>query len=742
MKASACRAGSRPQQRLPDRPAATSFLFRRDVALAAFISVTLFASSGARAQSDASDDTASLETVTITARNLYENVGYTRRSTSAGTRFELSPKEIPQAVSIVTEQRIKDQDLQTVSDVLSNTTGISASQADSNRVSFYSRGFRINSYQYDGIPTLNTDSRWYFGEGSQNTAIYDRVEVVRGANGLMTGAGNPGASVNFVRKHADSRELTGSVSGTLGSWDQRRGVVDVTTPLTESGDVRARFVGGYDSGDSWLDRYSSREKFGYVVIDADVTDNTTLSVGYDYQATHASSPTWGGLPLWYSDGSETDYTRSFSVAPDWSYYDFESKKVFAEIEHRFGNGWELHGTATHEESDLDSRLMSPYFNTSFSSSPDPVTGEGPVFYTGWNRGDRDLDSVDAYAKGPFELFGRRHELVFGGSYSDQSNEYESSFTSGAVDVGDFDNWDGSTPDLDWPGFSPSERASTRQQAIYSVARFSLADPLTLIVGARYTDWHGRTWSSGLGSDSQSEDDITPYGGLIYDINDIWSAYVSYSEIFQPQSYRLEGGGYLDPLVGKNYETGVKAAWFDGLLNASFSVFRLEQDNVADIVSTPGSVITTATPVSGVVSEGFEAELTGAVTDDLDMTVGFTHYTATSAEGSFNTDRPRTQANLFASYRVPQWRQLTIGGGARWQSDTFIADQAAPGGGTRDYEQGSYTLVDVFGRYQFTPDLSLQVNVHNLFDKKYYSYFDTYGVYGEPMNVTSTLTYSF
>lgn len=205
----------------------------------------------------------------------------------------------------------------------------------------------------------------------------------------------------------------------------------------------------------------------------------------------------------------------------------------------------------------------------------------------------------------------------------------------------------------------------RQKSVYGVTRFSLADPLTLIVGARYTDWHGSTWSSGLGSHSQDEDDITPYGGLVYDINDVWSTYLSYTEIFQPQSYRLAGGnGYLDPLVGKNYETGIKAAWFDGLLNASFSVFRLEQDNVADIVSTPGSLITTATPVSDVVSEGFEAELTGAVTDDLDMTVGITHYTATSAEGSFNTDRPRTQANLFASYRVPQWRQLTIGGGGQ------------------------------------------------------------------------------
>jgi len=723
---------------LPGEPVRAHWRHMRVAPLALCSSIAALLSPLALAQSADADE---LDTLTVTAQNLYENVGYTRRSTTAGTRFELSPKEIPQSISIITEQRIDDQNLDTVKDVLANTTGISVSQVDSNRVQFYSRGFRINSYQYDGIPTLNTDSRWYFGEGAQNTAIYDRVEVVRGANGLMTGAGNPGASVNFVRKHADSRELMGSVSGTLGSWDQRRGVVDVTTPLTESGDVRARFIGGYGAADGELDRYGERKKFGYLVIDADVTDNTTVSLGYDYQDTHISSPTWGGLPLWYSDGSETDYARSFSVAPDWAYNDYESQKVFVDLDHRFGNGWEFRGTATHRETDLDSRLMAPYYEPYFSS-PDPVTGQGPDFYTGWNRGERSVDSVDAYVRGPFELFGREHELVFGGSYSDQENDYQNSFAPGVIDVGDFNNWNGSTPDLEWPDFAPSESASTRQKAVYGMARFSLAEPLMLIVGARYTDWQGSTWSSGLGNHSQDEDAITPYGGLVYDINDVWSTYLSYTEIFQPQSYRLEGGnGYLDPLVGKNYETGIKAAWFDGLLNASFSVFRLEQDNVADIVSTPGSLITTATPVSDVVSEGFEAELTGAVTDDLDMTVGFTHYTATSAEGSFNTDRPRTQANLFASYRVPQWRQLTIGGGARWQSETFIDDQAAPGG-TRDYEQESYAVANVFGRYQFTPQLALQVNVKNLFDEKYYSYFDTYGVYGEPRRVTSTLTYSF
>lgn len=695
-------------------------------------SVATLLSSFALAQS--ADDAVALETVTVTGQNLYENVGYTRRSTNAGTGLTLSQKELPQAISIITEQRIEDQQLDSIEEVLSNTTGISRRNLDSDRVAFTSRGFRINSYQYDGIPTLNTDGRWYFGEGALNTAIYDRVAVIRGANGLVSGSGNPGASVNFVRKHADSREFTGSVSGTLGRWEQQRGVVDVTTPLTASGDVRARFIGGYEDGDSYLDRMGKRRQFGYAVIDADLTEATTVSIGYDYQNSHTSSPTWGGLPLWYSDGSETNYSRSFSVAPDWSYYDFESQKVFANLEHRFANDWRLRVAATHEETNMDGKLAYPY------GFPDRTTGQGTLFYTGWNRGERTVDAIDALAAGPFALFGREHELIVGSSYSDQENDYENTFID-AFDVGDFNDWDGSALDEGWPGFTPSESSSARQKALYTAARFSLSDPLSLIVGARYTEWDGHTWLGGS-IDQQSQEEVTPYGGLVYDINDVWSAFVSYTEIFQPQNYRDANGRYLDPVIGKNYETGVKAAWFDGLLNGSFSVFRIEQENAAQADPLgPGQTEITYSAAEGVVSEGFELELSGAVTDDLDMTVGYSHFTAKANDGSFNTDQPRSLFNLFASYNVPQLRALTVGGGVAWQSDIFVNDIAAPKG-TDDFEQDSYALVNLFGRYQFTPRLALQVNVKNLFDEKYYSYIDTYGVYGEPANVTSTLTYSF
>ena len=182
---------------------------------------------------------------------------YTVKTTRAGTKMRLAPRDIPQSLSVITEQRMQDQNLQSIGDALKNTTGVSANIYDSERSSFYSRGFQINNYTFDDIPTTVNEA-WNFGDAAGDTAIYDRIEVVRGATGLMTGAGNPAASVNMVRKHADSREFTGKVDASYGSWDQQRYVAALSAPLNETGSGRGLVVPCSSLLDRWLDRHHNR----------------------------------------------------------------------------------------------------------------------------------------------------------------------------------------------------------------------------------------------------------------------------------------------------------------------------------------------------------------------------------------------------------------------------------------------------------------------------------------------------
>ncbi|WP_455814188.1 ferric-rhodotorulic acid/ferric-coprogen receptor FhuE [Pseudomonas graminis] len=671
-----------------------------------------------------------------------QDTDYSVPITRAATKMALTARDTPQTVSVISQQRMQDQKLETVDQVLKNTVGISEYNSGSNRSDYFSRGFKIDNYQFDGVPAL-IDPQWNLGDTLSDTAIYERIEVVRGATGLMTGAGSPAASVNMIRKHADSKEFVGDVSASYGSWDTQRYVADLSAPLTESGNVRGRIVAGYQDGDSWLDHNQTTKKFLYGVLDADLTDSTTVSVGYDYQNTHISGATWGGLPTFYLDGSKTNYDRSTNLAPDWTYNDSTSKKVFASLKQEFDNGWLLNVSGSHSEVTNDSRLLyiDGYFDKTTGIGVGPYAGYDLLGGTGNNTAVRKAHTLDAYVSGPYELFGRQNELMAGVSYSRQHDRYigtSTSFTSAGL--GDFNDWDASFPEPDWGDKTLSQDNTIHQKSAYAATRISLADPLHLIVGARYTQYTAATMTQNM-----EKNNITPYAGLVYDINDTYSAYASYTSIFKPQAYRNASGAYLSPVTGKSYETGIKGDWLNSRVTASLAAFRIEQDHLGatDYALIEGSSDYAYYEQNDTVSKGIEFEINGAVTDNLQMTFGATRYVAKDGENqALNPTQPRTSLKLFTSYRLPMLQDLTVGGGVNWQTHTWDNVAGPDGNGTLYAEQGSYALVDLFGRYNVTKQLSVQANLNNLFDKSYNVDVGRNTVYGEPRNISVSANYRF
>ncbi|HSX70684.1 MAG TPA: TonB-dependent receptor plug domain-containing protein, partial [Pseudomonas sp.] len=207
---------------------------------------------------------------------------YTSGSANTATPLKMSLRETPQSVTVVTQQRMEDQDLQTIADVVNNTTGVSLNRYETSRGQINARGFELNSLMIDGVPTI-WEQPWSSGEIFGSLAMYDRVEVVRGANGLMTGAGDPSASLNMVRKRANSRELKGSVELSAGTWDTYGTLGDVSMALNEAGTVRARLVGETNQGDSWIDMNSNERQSYYGTMDIDLSDDTTLWFGMSRQ---------------------------------------------------------------------------------------------------------------------------------------------------------------------------------------------------------------------------------------------------------------------------------------------------------------------------------------------------------------------------------------------------------------------------------------------------------------------------
>jgi len=670
---------------------------------------------------------------------------YTVDETAAATKLPLSLRETPQSVTVVTRERIDDQDLTTLRQVLDNTAGIYSYAYDSERVLFTSRGFVVDSILYDGVPATTNFNTGSIDE-TLDTALYDRIEIVRGATGLMTGAGSPGASINLVRKHADSKVPVLDLDFTLGSWSDARAEFDASAPLNSSGRIRGRAVGVYQDSESYQDLYKNKRKIFYAVVDADLTPDTLLSVGYDFQDNLPKSNTWGSFPLFLSDGTLADWPRSVTTATDWSFWDRRTETLFADLRHSLQNDWSLRGTVSWRKYKEDLALFYMY------GFPDPVTGEGLEPYAYRSKGEIIDRSLDLYMEGPFELFGRQHELVVGYNGSNTGNTGVEFEPIELADPGNFFLWNGSYPEPQFAPGTPLVDIDTRQNGLYAAARFSLADPVKLIAGARYATWNiDSFYVYDTPADSKYDfKEVIPYAGLVYGFSEHYSAYASYTGIFKPQNARDINGHYLDPIEGKSYEIGVKGEHFDGRLNTSLAFFETLQDNVAGPVFDPetgepivlpdGSQVSQA--IDGTNTRGFELELAGRLAEGWQASLGWSHYIIEDADGAaIRTFVPGTLVRLFTTWTPQALSNLTIGGGVNWQSDseTFVG---TPTGGTI-FRQGDVTQINVMARYQFTPRVSLQFNGNNINDQKYYvldEYDNTY--YGAPANYSLSLRLLF
>lgn len=671
------------------------------------------------------DQTTTLDTVNVKGQQV---PAYTVDQSSAATRLPLTLKDTPQSISVITAQRIEDQHLVTLRDVLDNTIGINSSAYDTERVVFWARGFQVENMAYDGVPvaaSLNVSS----ADASLDTAIYDRIEVIRGATGLLSGAGSPAAAINFVRKHADSRTPQADVSLDWGSYGSVRASIDGSTPLNASGSVRGRLVVAHEDGDSYLDRYHHRKNVFYGVVDADLGADTTLSLGYDYQKTKPSGVTWGSFPVFRDDGSFIRWPRGFTSAADWTWWNNTTRTAFADLRHSFANGWQVHAQASHRRTDADSALFYVY------GFPNRTTGEGitPYAYKSYQHGRQNM--VDVYASGPFQAFGREHELVVGFNGSNYGTNYYEYPHGDLPDVGDFNSWHGAYP---YPDFARTAQfvsyTRIRQQGLYAALRLQLADPLKLVAGARYARWKNDTDDATSGIYHERQSRTLPYAGLIYDITPDYSAFASYTKIFDPQTSRTATGSYLAPMVGSSRELGLKGRHFDGALNTSLTFFETRLDNVAeaDVGKTlPDGITQAYYAVNGTTSRGYELEVSGSFSEDWNGTFGWSHFNVKApGAGAIRTSLPRTLVRTFTTWRLPgNWNRLTIGGGLNWQGASHTPVDG-PNGPQR-VDQSSVLLVSAMARYAFDDHASLQVNGNNLLDRKYFVLDDYSNLYYAP-----------
>lgn len=653
---------------------------------------------------------------------------YTVRSSRGATGLALSPRETPQSISVITRAQMDDFKLNSINDTLDATPGVVVEKVETDRTYYTARGFNITTFQEDGVGVPFTMG---LVGGDIDTALYDRVEVVRGANGLLSNTGNPSATVNLVRKRPTSG-FQAAASLSYGSWNAKRIDADVAGALNASGSLRGRLVAALEDKDSYLDRYSQNKNLFYGVLEADLGERTTISLGHTYQANRSEGQLWGGLPLYDDSGRLLSYSRSTSSAADWTYLDTTTQLTFIEAVHRFDNDWE--GKAVYTHKDIDWRGKLHYVGGVPDSSGNGLVSSPSKYKTGNIQ-----DSVDVRASGPFELGGRRHELILGASWS--LSEADATTLSGAGSaVPPLQGWDGNIAEPAFTADGGGGEYADRQRSLYAATRLNLADPFKLILGVNAT--HFRSTGSNYGVDrDRKEDVLTPYAGAVYDINEAVSAYASYTEIFNPQSELDAQLRRLDPVTGSNIEGGLKFELLQKRLYGSVSAFRSKQDNLASYVTNLGTIaVYEGTKVR---SQGVELELSGNLTERLQMSAGYTKLAIKDDEGeSARLFTPRQIFRLSTTWRVPGVDKLKLGANLNWRSRT--SNSTTLNGQPLKISQSAYTLVNLMAHYDISDKLFVAANLNNLTNEKYLTsrYWADQGYYGAPRNATVSLNWKY
>lgn len=654
-----------------------------------------------------------------------------------------SLREVPQTVSVLTRTQMDDQGLITLSRVFAQLPGTRNYGYDWH-TRIMSRGFQI-VMQVDGV----LEQQQYGGSSFRfDPAIYDRVEMLHGPAGFLSGSGDPGGTVNLVRKRPQKTfQLSGNAY--YGSWNDVRSDVDITGPLNSEGSLRARLIGVVEDKDEFYDVGHQNIKQIYGIIEYDLTSRDTISLSTTQ--IRKTFNNYYGLPR-YPDGSLPSRT-SFVGTSD---FDAVSKVAdyTVDFRHDFGNDWAGKATYIHRN---DNHLVAGFFAYEMMDE-DGLADFGGVY----GRTKEHYRSFDANIHGPISLFGQTHKLNIGFNYSSR-DQLSVDGTRPYFEDADVLNFH--TPGTTLADFTPNgEYLDSRQYGLYGSANIRLTDRLAVTLGGRLAsqDYYTRSSYTAARVHAQKvRTKFTPYAGVTYDLTKTITAYGSYAAIFMPQSNKDFAQNILPPRTGRQFEVGLKGAFLDGNLNASIAVYDMRDRNRAIRDDDPTHICPGWPPycyrAAGLVrSRGIEAEISGTPFPGLNITGSYSLFSAKyltaddfSASGSrFNTESlPKHNFKLWAQYRfgdedaesaLARW---TIGGGITAQSALFFTD--ADTRVSIPYRQNAYAVVSAKLGYRVNRHLDLSLNADNLLDKTYLrdlgvDYY--FNMYGEPRKILFSARY--
>ncbi|AEI37880.1 MAG: TonB-dependent siderophore receptor [Zymomonas mobilis subsp. pomaceae] len=659
---------------------------------------------------------------------------YVVKGVTIGKRIQRL-EDIPQSVSVMTKQQMLDQNLNTVSQALTQMPGVNVNNYGDGTSGVTARGYGMNT-QYDSIPSFGGLS---FAQ-QFDLSIYDRIETIRGPDGIFQGGGSPGGSVNFVHKRPLDKFHV-ATSGSVGSWNNLHADFDVTGPLNKAGTINGRIVMAGASRDYFYKPGHDQRWTGYGAIDFHFDEKTTLTL----MATGQKNTTtrFMGLPRG-SDGSDLHLPVSTYIGAGWNKTRSPMYELAADFERHLDKGWLVRLAGRHRQTNNSQQYS--YLNK-FNSA----TMKGN-FALAKAIDKETYDDVDLYVTGPVHLFNRKHIFLVGANYSynvekDAGSSVSSSKYPQLADQDIFAPILSSSllPET----LSPYYREPSIQKGMYASAQIEVIKPVQVLLGGRWSSYEYKyrnlTTGSAYVHSQHVANQLTPYAGVVWHMTPSLTSYFSFTDIFAPQGGYTESGERIKPIQGQQMEVGIKGAWFHEKLHASFAAYRVMERNRAQ-ATQDGRIdcglngTSTCYEAAGLVrSQGFDTEIIGRPIKGLDINMGYTYNDNRVLKGGgslvkgirFTSNSPAHLFKLWSHYRFALGSSsdkniLSFGGGVNAQSSTF--------GNSRLVTQPSYVIASAQVGYQLDPKFEISVTVSNLSNARYYTRLGTlnyYNYYGDP-----------
>jgi len=699
---------------------------------AALTSIILSAGTALADDSKARDDAPSaqsVETITVT--------GHLDEAPVAA-KADIPPLESSQAISVVSADLIEAQGLRRVGDALYNVAGVSRSNNYGFFDGFNIRGFNASNATY--LDGLLDDT----GYGTSEMTVLERVEVVKGPASGLFGQGPISGIVNLVSKRPQEDAFL-DVSATLGSYAFKEVTLDANAPLNASGTLLARLAAVYRDQDFFVDYSGQRRIMLVPSLTWKPTPETTLTLLGRYLDDHINpwSPTTAYGTALPNPNGELPVSLSINDGVYPAVQDNDYWNLGYVFDHKFSDAIAVHQSLRYQ--DFHNSWDNWLFITGISADRRRVTR---AFYGPYDQHGTYF-RVDTNASARFDTGPLDHYLMVGLDYGRRSasdtNLYD---TSRPYELDLFNPVYGTVSNHNPAVPATTYAIESKQRGIYVQDHIKLGDALAVTLGGRWDLAISQTTSNGVQGAEVRDTAFSPRAGATLKLADWISAYVNYAKSFNPQgSYRSADGSPLPPENGVNYEGGFKLARADGSLTGMLTVFELTRANVA----TADAVLPNVYVITGEQrTRGLEVEAAWRPAAGVELTGAFTHLNAVVTAdnrlrvGSRLGSIPRNIVNLWGRYTVQNGALANLGAGLglHHESGRMANTASAVPGAAAPFRLGAYTLVDAALYYSFG-DWSLQANVRNLFDERYFPTASlTRTTPGEPRTFTIRLSRRF